>query len=69
MRWARQYGLFWSPNGANAVSDGVSGDLVYVNIFGFSMLFVNSADVARDLFEKRSSLYSDRFPSHTLNEW
>ena len=25
------------------------------------MLFVNSADVARDLFDKRSSLYSDRF--------
>ena len=68
-RWARQYGSFWSPDGVNAASDGVTGDLVYVNIFGFSMVFVNSADVARDLFEKRSSLYSDRLASHTLNEW
>ena len=54
---------------ANASSDGITGDLVHVKVFGHSIVFVNSTDVACDLFEKRSSLYSDRLGSHTVNEW
>ena len=64
MRWAKQYGSIFLARWANTSSNGVTGDLVYVKVFGHSMVFVNSADVARDLFEKRSSLYSDRLGSH-----
>lgn len=36
------------------------GDLVYLNVLGTSLLYVNSAEMAYELFEKRSSIYSDR---------
>ena len=36
------------------------GDLVYLNVFGLSIVVVNSPVVASELFEKRSSIYSDR---------
>ncbi|KAF8588182.1 cytochrome P450 [Ramaria rubella] len=47
------------------------GDLVYIELLGTSMVFVNSLEIARDLFEKRSSLYSDRndFPMLMLSGW
>jgi hypothetical protein len=32
------------------------------------MVFVNSMDVAHDLFEMKSSLYSDRFQFTMMNE-
>ncbi|KAF8512772.1 cytochrome P450 [Gautieria morchelliformis] len=37
------------------------GDLVYLNILGQSMVIISSAHVAYELFEKRSTIYSDRF--------
>ena len=36
------------------------GDLVYLNVFGLSIVVINSPVVAFELFEKRSSIYSDR---------
>ncbi|KAF8523756.1 cytochrome P450 [Hysterangium stoloniferum] len=36
------------------------GDLVYLNILGTSLLYVNSAEMAHELFDKRSAIYSDR---------
>jgi hypothetical protein len=38
-----------------------TGGLVYIKVFGQHIVFVNSMDIAEDLFEKRSSIYSDRF--------
>jgi hypothetical protein len=37
------------------------GDLVYVNILGKSIVIISSANVAYDLFEKRSLIYSNQF--------
>jgi hypothetical protein len=37
-----------------------AGDLVYVNVLGTSIAFVNSEELVSELFEKRSSIYSDR---------
>lgn len=37
------------------------GDLIYLQIFGKPMMLINSAKVAHDLLEKRSSNYSDRW--------
>lgn len=39
------------------------GDLVYINALGTSILLVNSHDLARELFEKRGAIYSDRYQS------
>ncbi|KAF8523779.1 cytochrome P450 [Hysterangium stoloniferum] len=36
------------------------GDLVYLNVLGTSLLYVNSAEMAYELFDKRSAIYSDR---------
>ncbi|KAF8523698.1 cytochrome P450 [Hysterangium stoloniferum] len=36
------------------------GDLVYLNVLGTSMLYVHSAEMAYELFERRSTIYSDR---------
>ncbi|KAF8574658.1 cytochrome P450 [Ramaria rubella] len=44
------------------------GDIVYLNVFGTSIIIVNSGDVAADLFDKRSKLYSDRFYSPMVND-
>jgi hypothetical protein len=38
----------------------LSGDLVYLNVLGTSLLYVNSAEMAYELFDKRSAIYSDR---------
>ncbi|KAF8514691.1 cytochrome P450 [Hysterangium stoloniferum] len=35
-------------------------DLVYVNVLGTPIAFVNSKELVSELFEKRSSIYSDR---------
>ncbi|KAF8587791.1 cytochrome P450 [Ramaria rubella] len=47
------------------------GDLVYIKVLGVSIVIVNSMAIAQDLFEKRSSLYSDRysFPMMMLMGW
>ncbi|TFY79082.1 hypothetical protein EWM64_g4930 [Hericium alpestre] len=41
--------------------------LIHLNVCGTHIFIVNSAEVANDLFEKRSALYSDRpaFPAQT----
>ncbi|KIJ25581.1 hypothetical protein M422DRAFT_193309 [Sphaerobolus stellatus SS14] len=39
------------------------GEIVYVNILGTPMVFINSRRLAYEVFEKRSSLYSDRMVS------
>lgn len=44
------------------------GDLVYLKMFGISLLFVNSHELARELFDKRGHIYSDRAHSVALNE-
>ncbi|KAF8125912.1 cytochrome P450 [Mycena galopus ATCC 62051] len=38
----------------------IYGDLVYLNAFRQSVIVINSAKVARDLLDQRSSIYSDR---------
>lgn len=40
-----------------------SGDLVYLDVLGKPMLILGTHDVALDLLEKRSALYSDRAQS------
>ncbi|KIJ31590.1 hypothetical protein M422DRAFT_185753 [Sphaerobolus stellatus SS14] len=44
------------------------GELVYANVFGTHMLWVNSRQMAYEIFEKRSSNYSDRPTTTMLSE-
>ncbi|KAL0958951.1 hypothetical protein HGRIS_014263 [Hohenbuehelia grisea] len=44
------------------------GDLVHISVFGKHIVFVNSFQVANELFEKRSSNYSDRNKLHMIND-
>ena len=45
-----------------------TGDLVYVDVFGQPMIFLNSEKAAIDLLEKRSANYSDRGSSVMLKD-
>ncbi|OCH88130.1 cytochrome P450 [Obba rivulosa] len=38
------------------------GDITYLHVCGLSVLFLNSAEVAIDLLDKRGAIYSDRPP-------
>ncbi|KAF8965481.1 putative monooxygenase [Flammula alnicola] len=38
----------------------IYGDIIHLNVFGRSLVVVNSAKIAKDLLDKRSSIYSDR---------
>ncbi|KAH7909414.1 cytochrome P450 [Hygrophoropsis aurantiaca] len=44
------------------------GDLVYANVLGRGLLFVNTPQIATDLFEKRSVNYSDRNSLPMIND-
>ncbi|KIJ53479.1 hypothetical protein M422DRAFT_154433 [Sphaerobolus stellatus SS14] len=43
------------------------GDIVYTESFGQPMVFLNSLDAARELFDNRSAVYSDRPEAPSLN--
>ena len=36
------------------------GGIIYLNVLGKSMIVINDLKVARDLMDKRGSIYSDR---------
>ncbi|KIJ48648.1 hypothetical protein M422DRAFT_247505 [Sphaerobolus stellatus SS14] len=44
------------------------GELVYLNLMGTSMLIINSRRMAHELFDKRSSIYSDRMHLPMAND-
>lgn len=46
----------------------LSGDLVSFGGLGIRVVIVNSAKIAADLFEHRSTIYSDRLEKVMLNE-
>ncbi|KAI0346960.1 CyP450 monooxygenase [Trametopsis cervina] len=43
------------------------GNLIYLNVLGTPIIVINSVDIAIDLMEKRSSVYSDR-PESVMDE-
>jgi hypothetical protein len=40
--------------------DGMSGDIVYSRVLGQHIIIINSIEVARELLDRRSAIYSDR---------
>jgi hypothetical protein len=49
-----------SPAISFLLADPGIGDLIYFHLLGQPMIVLSSLDVARDLMDKRSSIYSDR---------
>lgn len=47
---------------------GFAGNLISVKVFTQRFILINYVDIAHDLFEKRSSLYSDRTNLPMLND-
>jgi hypothetical protein len=67
--WAKTYGEYPLPLDPSPGLDfDIIGDLVHVNVLGQDLVFVNSLKVANDLFDKRSSIYSDRPRLTLVNE-
>lgn len=60
-KWAKQYG---TSNSIACVPSRVKplspGDVVYIHVLGQSLVFINSAEAAFDLLDKRGSIYSDK---------
>lgn len=46
----------------------VTGDLVYLRIFGQGILFLNSVEATIEILEKRGAMYADRPRTVMLSE-
>jgi hypothetical protein len=44
-----------------------SGDVIYMNVFGVSLVIIGSLDAANNFFEKRSAINSDRPRAAMIN--
>ena len=68
--WAQTYGalyhhvIFFRDTNTSYL---LLGDIVYAQVMGTPMLVVSSPDIAFDLLDKRSAIYSDRSVS-VMNE-
>ena len=60
--WRKTYckSLIIIVDSPQIVTKDISGDMIYLNVFGLHFVILNSLEVITDLFEKRSSNYSDR---------
>ena len=71
-KWAQQFGEFFffyvestfstprRSSDRHFCLTRFAGELVYLNVFGQGLLFVNSYEAAVDLLEKRGAIYSDK---------
>jgi hypothetical protein len=55
-------------NPADVTTNCYKGDLVYMQVFGNPVVFVNSYSIAMDLLDKRSLIYSTRPRVAMMNE-
>ena len=68
--WRKTYGktLIIIVGSPQIVTEDIPGDMIYLNVFGLHFVILNSLEVITDLFEKRSSNYSDRKQTTMLCE-
>lgn len=61
-KWAKLYGLSSIPSRRQRTSylHHHPGDIIYLEVVGQPLVILNSANAAKDLLDKRSSIYSDR---------
>jgi hypothetical protein len=65
--WKSTYGGYDLMFGCNLVRSNnlyrSPGDIIYARLFNTPVIVVNSEEVAKDLFESRSAIYSDKSQS------
>ena len=68
--WRKTYGKIFTTNclSPQITSLDCSGEMIYLNVLGQHYIILGSLEVITDLFEKRSSNYSDRMHMTMLNE-
>jgi hypothetical protein len=68
--WRKTYGKLFIINHLppQITSLYFSGDMIYLNVLGHHFVILGSLEVVTDLFEKRSSNYSDRKHMTMLND-
>ena len=70
-KWRKTYGKIlhqWLVITNTIQRLNISGDMIYLNVLGQHIVILSSPTVITDLFEKRSSNYSDRKQMTMLNE-
>jgi len=61
--WKKEYGVYtFFSDQCDVLTVRTTGDIIPLVIFGRKLFVINSRDVAIELFEKRSSIYSERPP-------
>lgn len=62
-QWGKEYGKYfpYSVEGVRYILGTIDSDIVHANSFGTHVIVLNSAKAVHELFEKRSSIYSDRY--------
>jgi hypothetical protein len=70
-QWGEAYGAdFWYYDNEKdpVLNNALLGNIFHVDIVGQPFIILNSSKIAKDLMEKRSSIYSDRphFVGYTL---
>ena len=68
--WSKTYGKsFITANASLQLCNWIfPGDMIYLNVLGQQFLILNSLEFTRDLFDKRSSNYSDRKQMTMMSE-
>lgn len=64
-KWAKTWGVLRLPFTCSAIALTVfflvhTGDIIHVTVFGQPIIVISSLEIANELFEKRSSNFSDR---------
>jgi hypothetical protein len=59
-QWSKIYGKYQYVCHPSVRLDSFAGNIIYLDIMGQPALVVNSKQVANDLMDKRSTIYSDR---------
>ena len=67
--WAKKYGASIIPlHKRSAELILCAGEIVHIKVLGQDIVFLNSFRVAKELLDKRSSIYSDRPRMALINE-
>ena len=70
-QWAKKYGTVFlrvSRSYPQLLFHLISGDVVYLHVFGQPLIFINSPAAVAELMEKQSAIYSDRAPLVMVTE-
>ena len=70
-QWAKKYGTVFlrvSRSYPQLHFHLISGDIVYLHVFGQPLIFINSPAAVAELMEKQSAIYSDRAPLVMVTE-